>query len=102
MNTDHDCGKCWNCGADLSPLDYTRGSTCDRCGRDTRVCKGCQFYDPSYNNECRESQADRVVDKEKSNFCDYFKPKATGGNLSSSSSREALRASAEALFKKKS
>jgi hypothetical protein len=41
-----------------------------------------------------------VVDKEKSNFCDYFKPgdrKGSGGD----DPRAKARAAAEALFKKK-
>lgn len=93
-------GACWHCGATLTPFDYGRADTCRKCGRDTRVCKGCQFYDKSFNNECRESQAERVVEKERSNFCDYFKP----GSQSPSqvaASRDAMKAAAEALFKKK-
>jgi hypothetical protein len=93
-------GLCWNCGNPLSPLDYGRGDTCSQCGRDTRVCKGCSFYDKQSNNECRESQADRVVEKERSNFCDYFRPRSSSIS-SQTPSRDALRAAAEALFKKK-
>ena len=92
-------GTCWNCGSTLSVLDYGRGDSCSRCGRDTRVCKGCIFYDKNSNNECREPQADRVVDKEKSNFCDYFKPSSSTGQASLS--KDSLKAAAEALFKKK-
>ncbi len=91
-------GQCWNCGATLSYLEYGRGDTCTKCGRDTRVCKGCIFYDKTQNNECRENQADRVVEKERSNFCDYFKPAQKGG---SAVSRDALKSAADALFKKK-
>jgi hypothetical protein len=93
-------GTCWYCAATLTPLDYGRADSCRKCGRDTRVCKGCEFYDPSYNNECREPQADRVVEKEKSNFCDYFKPASRAGT-DPNRSREVMRAAAEALFKKK-
>jgi hypothetical protein len=93
-------GTCWNCGAALTPLDYGRADTCRQCGRDTKVCKGCEFYDKNRNNECRESQAERVVDKERSNFCDYFKP-ARGNPDTAAQSREALRSAAESLFKKK-
>jgi hypothetical protein len=93
-------GSCWSCGNTLSYLDYGRGDTCSRCGRDTRVCKGCVFYHIQSNNQCRESQADRVVEKERSNFCDYFKPSLKSGP-SDNSSRESLRSAAEALFKKK-
>ena len=92
-------GKCWNCGADLGPLDYGRQDSCPRCGRDTKVCKNCSFHDRSANNECRENQADRVVDKERSNFCDYFIPRSEGG--AGAASRDQLKAAADALFKKK-
>ena len=91
-------GKCWHCGADLTPLDYGRQDTCRKCGRSTRACRGCLNYDKSAYNECREPQADRVVDKETANFCDYFKPGGTGGTAQS---KDALKAAADALFKKK-
>ncbi len=92
-------GNCWNCGFTLTPFDYGRGDRCAQCGRDTRVCKGCEFYEKGIHNDCREPQAERVVDKEKSNFCDYFKPARSTGN--GAPSRDALKAAAEALFKKK-
>jgi len=94
-------GNCWYCGEKLTYLDFGRGDTCKKCGRDTRVCKACLFYDRNSNNECRETQADRVVDKERSNFCDYFKPQ-TGLKAQGTSARDVARAAAEALFKKKS
>ena len=93
-------GVCWYCANALTYLDYGRADTCRKCGRDTRVCKGCFFYDPSYNNQCKENQADRVVEKERSNFCDYFKP-SSKSNSSAPSSQDSLKAAAEALFKKK-
>jgi len=93
-------GKCWNCSAPLTALDYGRADTCKKCGHDTKVCKGCTFYDRSAHNECHETQADRVVEKERSNFCDYFRPASREGAVSAS--RDSARAAAEALFKKKS
>lgn len=92
-------GSCWSCGAALGPLDYGRQDSCPKCGRDTRVCKGCVHYDPSANNQCREPSAERVVDKEKANFCDYFRPSAKGG--SGAPARDAMKAAADSLFKKK-
>lgn len=83
----------------LAALDYGRGDSCAKCGRDTRTCKACEFFDPGSNNQCRESQADRVVDKERANFCDYFRPKSGIG--SATASKDALKAAAEALFRKK-
>ena len=90
-------GKCWNCGTEILPLEFGRRDSCGHCGGDTRVCKNCKHYDVRYHNECRETQADRVVEKEKANFCDYFTPGSSGGtNL-----KNEARTAAEALFKKK-
>jgi hypothetical protein len=91
-------GNCWHCGAELGASDYGRQDSCPKCGRDTRVCRNCGFHDRAVNNECRETQAERVVDKEKANFCDHFRPKAGAG--SGAASRDALKAAAEALFRK--
>ncbi len=92
-------GVCWSCSKIIPVNNYHRLDRCDSCGRDTHACKNCEFHDRSFNNECRESQADRVVDKEKSNFCDFFKPSDRAGG--SAASKDALKAAAEALFKKK-
>ncbi len=48
----------------------------------------------------RRLSPDRVVDKEKSNFCDYFKA-GNPGSVTGTSKIDAARAAAEALFKKK-
>lgn len=93
-------GNCWSCGKDLNALEYGRGDVCPGCRRDTRVCKNCIHHDRSYNNECKETQADRVVEKEKSNFCDYFLPKNSAG-CQSTKTPDDLRSAADALFKKK-
>ena len=91
-------GACWHCGKELGALDYGRADTCHQCGKDTRVCKNCDFFDLNSNNLCREPQADRVVEKERSNFCDYFRPSSgPGGNAPT---RESLKSAAEALFNK--
>jgi hypothetical protein len=38
----------------------------------------CKSFDPSISDCCREDKADFILDKDKANFCDYFKanPKA--------------------------
>src|SRR5438046_1411533 len=98
-NIDQQKGNCWKCGHTLTHLDYGRGDSCEKCRYDTHVCKNCSFYDTAYNNSCRESQAERVVDKEKSNFCDYFQATTTQGGKHQA---DTLKNAAEALFKKKS
>ena len=93
-------GTCWNCNNKLESTDYGRQETCPNCGKDSRVCYNCSFHDKAYNNECREPQADRVVDKDRSNFCDFFNPK-TGDNLNPGKTKDKLTSAAEELFKKK-
>jgi hypothetical protein len=90
---------CYRCGKTLTVLDYGRADRCRGCGFDTRVCKNCIHYDPAAYNECREPNADRVVDKEKAIFCDYFKP-GKGGAGGGKSAAD-MKAAADALFKKK-
>ena len=90
---------CWNCGKPIEANNFHRQDVCNSCRRDTHVCKNCEHYDTAFNNQCRESSADRVVDKEKSNFCDYFKPSGRAGGSAKSASD--LKAAADALFKKK-
>lgn len=97
MNT-----SCHKCGRTLDPTsDYGRQETCAGCGFATRVCLNCIHYDPSRYNECTEPVADRVVDKEKANFCDYFKPGNSSSRSNASATPNSARAAAEALFRKK-
>ncbi len=88
--------NCYHCSEELSATDLGRQNSCPSCGRDTHVCRNCDFYDRSFNNECKENQAERVVEKEKSNFCDWFKPHAGAGG--SGASRDSLKSAADALF----
>jgi hypothetical protein len=93
--------QCYKCGEGLSDtlkVMVSRSDTCPKCLADIRCCKMCQFYDPKSYNECRENSADRVKEKEKANFCDYFKI-SSSYNDAEKARLEAL-AKAQALFKK--
>jgi len=72
--------SCYSCKTTLAIIGgrVGRGDTCDKCRNDVHVCRNCLHYDSTAYNECREPMAERVVDKEKRNFCDYFSPGATG------------------------
>lgn len=76
---------------------------CESCGQDLHSCKQCQNYDEGSYNECKDPSADRILDKEKANYCDFYIVKAgvAGEASSSSPSKSDLLAQAEALFKKK-
>lgn len=50
-----------------------RSTECPGCKRDVRVCRNCRHYAPGSHWDCRESISDEVVDKERANFCDWFK-----------------------------
>ena len=71
---------------------------CFICRADLHVCKNCEFYDPKAYNECRETSADVVREKDRANFCDFFNPRK--GGLSIVDQKAKLRAAADALFKK--
>ena len=65
--------ECQTCGAPV-PYDepIPRDAECGNCRTDLRCCRNCRHYDPRMNNECRETQADPVVEKNRRNFCEYF------------------------------
>jgi len=91
---------CWKCGASLA--DYTlplrRLEECRKCGAELHVCKMCEWYSISVAKHCREPIAEEVKDKERANFCDYFKPRP--GAWSDAGSAEAAKAKGDldALF----
>ena len=76
----------------------SKNDTCPHCGRDLRCCKQCKFYDPHAYNDCREVSAERVVDKERANFCEYFVP--LGSSRGKMSTALEARRALDALFKK--
>jgi hypothetical protein len=61
---------------------------CTSCGKDLRVCKNCRFYLPGASNDCRETSAEPVKDKERANFCDWFSVNPVLRNGAGSSSKE--------------
>ena len=71
---------------------------CLHCGHDLHSCLYCDFYDPSSYNECRESSADRVLEKEKANYCEYFVVKSNV-DASGSNPGDDAKKKLEELFK---
>ena len=91
---------CWKCGhslADLS-LPLQRLDECRQCHAELHVCKLCEWYSIAVAKHCREPIAEEVKDKERANFCDYFKPRedayAAGDVAAASQAKSAL----DALF----
>lgn len=91
---------CFKCGKETGFSQYVgRGDSCPHCRFDARVCKNCEHYDARSYNECREPVGERVVDKEKSNFCDQFVISKRGQGAVVA--KPDPRLAAESLFKKK-
>ena len=94
--------RCFSCDA---PIDLPAGERigfaecCERCDADLHVCLNCRFHDPSAYNECRESSAERVRDRDRANRCEYFSPGDREGEAGGAS-RDAARSALDDLFKK--
>ncbi len=91
--------NCFKCSTALTlkaGQKISRQEECDQCTQSMHVCKMCEFYDSNAYNECKEPVADRIVDKEKANFCDYFK---LGDSTTEANHKDELLDAAAALFK---
>jgi hypothetical protein len=90
------CHKCKNEIAE--DFFVGRQSQCPSCGVDLHCCLNCSFYDLGAYNDCREPQAERVLDKAHYNFFDFFKFKQSG--KSSGAADSGTKDKLEDLFKK--
>jgi hypothetical protein len=89
--------SCWKCGSPLHvPLPIGRRDDCPSCHADLHVCRQCAFYDLHAAKSCREPMADETSDKERGNFCDYFR--ATPRGVPDGSAADAAKAQLDALF----
>ena len=69
--------SCYACGAALDDkLEVHRSTECPSCRKDLRVCRNCTFYSPGSHWDCAETVPECVLDKERANFCDYFRFRA--------------------------
>jgi len=97
---------CWKCKKEISIEKPVRGDECPLCHADLHVCRACDFYESGAHNDCRESSADMVTDKERANFCDYFRvalrepqgPHAKTGGPEALEGAKAARDAFNALF----
>jgi len=92
------CNKCRN--EITEDFFVGRQSQCPYCGVDLHCCLNCPFYEIGIYNDCREPQAERVLDKIHYNFCDFFKFKQTAKNTDAADLN--IKNKLEDLFKKSS
>lgn len=100
MTSDHRPLRCWKCGADLDsvPRPFSRFAECPDCKAELHVCRMCRHHDPRYIGECNHDFADKVLDKEKSNFCGHFKPDPRAHQGARSSAKAPAHQALESLF----
>ncbi|NNL52319.1 MAG: hypothetical protein HKO73_16070 [Woeseiaceae bacterium] len=58
----------------------------------------CLYFDPGVPRQCREDGAEDVTDKERVNFCDWFKPSETAFDPHRKSAEDAAKDELAALF----
>lgn len=91
---------CYRCKHEVKThATIGRKDVCPFCNADLRCCLNCRHYEPSLYNQCRETQAERVLEKDRSNFCEYFIFRESSLQDPSVKSKEA-RNKLEELFKK--
>jgi hypothetical protein len=84
---------CYNCGHKFDrDFVVTRSAECPSCNRPIRCCKNCVFYEPGAHWDCRETIPDPVFEKERANFCDYFRFGAQAHSTSESGESRAQQA----------
>jgi hypothetical protein len=59
----------------------------------------CVYFDANVTRQCREDGAEEVRDKDRLNFCDWFRPSDAAFDESRKNEEDDARAAAEDLFK---
>ncbi len=92
--------QCWKCGTELRNLllPFSRYEECSACKADLHACLACKHYDPNLSDACREDRADFVLDKDKANFCDYFRANPRAHKPCDDGEARDARAKLAALF----
>ena len=92
--------RCWRCGTQLTEdlLPVRRAELCPACNADLHVCKMCGFFNPSVADACEETIATAVSNKERSNYCEYFKPSARAYKGAPDTAAARARTELEQLF----
>jgi hypothetical protein len=76
-----------------------RREICPFCGSDLHCCRNCVHHNRGAYNDCREPQAERVIEKDRSNFCDFFVFSDAEAESEGKNSGGSAKTKLESLFK---
>ncbi len=72
--------RCYKCQKPyVEPEGPGFQDVCEECSSYLHCCQNCFFYEPGQHNDCRETQADYISDKNGINRCEYFRFKTARG-----------------------
>jgi hypothetical protein len=92
--------QCWRCGHAVrtDQLPITRLEYCHHCHADLHACRLCRSWNPRYTSKCSNDHAEPPLDRERANFCQYFRPAAGVNRGTGAPAGETTVTDLEALF----
>jgi len=92
--------ECWRCGTAVksAQLPIARLEQCLHCHADLHVCRLCRSWNPRYTSKCSHDHAEPPLDRERANFCQYFRPAPDVFRNAGVPAGETARSDLEALF----
>jgi hypothetical protein len=91
---------CWRCGAVIKPAQrpISRLERCHACQADLHVCRLCRHYTTRMTGYCDHDHAEPPRERERANFCQYFKPRPGAFTPGEGAVDRRARDGLEALF----
>jgi hypothetical protein len=91
---------CWRCGAAIKAeqLPISRLERCHACEADLHACRLCRHYNVRMTGYCDHDHADPPRERERANFCQYFKPRPGAFAPAEQDVSQTARDGLEALF----
>lgn len=88
---------CAFCSKEITETKIHIRDECPACGRDLHICLNCEFYDVNAYRQCRETIREPVQNKDKANYCDFFRASKRGA-IQAGSENETMKKLSD-LFK---
>ena len=91
---------CYRCGESLAALTppISRQDECPGCENYLHVCRMCIYFDRDAVKQCLEDDAEEVIEKEKLNFCEWYKPSSDAFDPARKSHEDAAKSQLDSLF----